>query len=73
MSTREMAYSIFSRLNEEQLKGFIAMFRDMYPIPDDDRAEREDAFKKLQGLRRSIPDLDEKKEIDEHRAERYGL
>ena len=34
MSTQELAYSIFSRLNEEQLKGFIAMFKGMYPVDE---------------------------------------
>ncbi len=31
MSTREIALSIFDQLNEEQLRGFIAMFGEMYP------------------------------------------
>ncbi len=34
MSTREIAYSIFDRLSEEQLRGFIMMFRST--VADDD-------------------------------------
>ena len=72
MSTKELAYSIFSRLSEEQLKGFIAMFQEMYPVDDCNQAQRDEAFEKLQNLRRTIPDLDEKKELEAYRTERYG-
>ena len=73
MSTRDMAYSIFSRLSEEQLKGFIALFRDVYPIDDEDQKRRDEAFKKLQALRRNVPDFDEEKELAEYMTERYGV
>lgn len=73
MSTQELAYSIFSQLNEEQLKGFIAMFKEMYPVDENSEPNKNDAFEKLQGIRRTIPDLDEKKELDEYRSERYGI
>lgn len=72
MSTKELAYSIFSRLNEEQLKGFIAMFKEIYPVDENSSQSKKDAFEKLQNLRRTIPDLDEKKELDEYRSARYG-
>ena len=61
MSTREMAYNIFLRLSEEQLKEFIAMFREQYPIEDEDQQ------------RRSVPDFDEEKELEEYRKERYSV
>lgn len=72
MSTKEMAYSIFSRLTDEQLEGFVAMFRELIPVANDDRQAREEAFEKMQALRRPISDLDEKKELEEYRTERYG-
>ena len=72
MSTKELAYSIFSRLNEEQLKGFIAMFKEISPVDENSGQSKKDAFEKLQNLRRTIPDLDEKKELDEYRSARYG-
>lgn len=73
MSTKELAYSIFSRLNEEQLKGFIAMFKEIYPVDENSGQRKKDAFEKLQDLRRTIPDLDEKKELDEYRSARFGI
>ena len=73
MSTKELAYSIFSRLSEEQLKGFIAMFKGLYPVDEENPQSKTDAFEKLQALRRTIPDLDENKELDEYRSARYGI
>ena len=73
MSTRDIAYSIFNRLSEEQLKGFIAMFREIYPVVDEDQHKRDLAFEKLQALRRSVPDFDEDKELEEYRKEKYGV
>ena len=34
MSTRELACSIFDRLTEEQLEGFVLLFKDI--VPDED-------------------------------------
>ncbi len=73
MSTRDIAYSIFNRLSEEQLKGFIAMFREQYPVVDEDQNKRDVAFQKLQALRRSVPEFDEKKALEEYRKEKYGI
>lgn len=73
MSTRDIAYNIINRLSEEQLKGFVAMFRDFYPIDTDDQFKRDRAFENLQNLRRSVQDFDEKKELEEYRKERYGV
>ena len=55
-----MAYQIFEQLSEEQLKGFIAMFREIYPVKDDEQKVRDEAFETLESLRRSVPDFDEK-------------
>ena len=68
-----MAFEIFNRLSEKQLQGFIALFSDMYPVDDDDAQKREIAFENLQKLRRNIPDIDEKKELDEYRTMRFGI
>ena len=73
MSTRDIAYSIFNRLSEEQLKGFIAMFRELYPVIDENQNKREAAFQKLQTLRRSVSEFDEDKELEEYRKEKYGI
>ena len=73
MSTKEIAFEIFNRLSEKQLQGFIALFSDMYPVDDDDAQKREIALENLQKLRRNIPDIDEKKELDEYRTMRFGI
>ena len=61
------------KLNSFTIQGFIALFRDMYPVDDDDAQKREIAFENLQKLRRNIPDIDEKKELDEYRTMRFGI
>ena len=74
MSTKEIAYSILERLSEEQLKGFIALFSGVYPDKDDNdaQARRDEAFQRLEKMRRPMPNLDEKKELAEYREEKYG-
>ena len=72
MSTREMAYSIFEQLTENELQGFIALFSRAFPPKDDDLAVRRAAFERMEELCRYIPDLDEMKELEEYREEKYG-
>ena len=73
MSTRDIAAQILNRLTEEQLKGFIALFHDILPTKEDNSAKREEAFDRLDKMRRNIPDLDEKKELEEYRRERDDI
>ena len=74
MSTREIAQSIFEQLTEEQLKGFIALFSGVYHVSDSDNGQerREEAFRKLESMRRNIPDFDEEKALEEYREEKFG-
>lgn len=72
MSTREMAYSILDQLTESELQGFIALFSRTFLPKDDDMQRRREAFEKMEKLCRYIPDLDEKKTLDEYREEKYG-
>ena len=44
MSAKEIAYEIINRLSEKQLQGFIALFRDMYPVDDDDAKKKGNCF-----------------------------
>ena len=73
MSTRDIAAQILNRLTEEQLKGFIALFHDILPTKEDNSAKREEAFDRLDKMRRNIPDLDEKKELEEYRRGRDDI
>ena len=74
MSTKEMAYSILEHLSEEQLKAFVELFKSFYQNEDLEQAERDTAFKRLESLRRpGTHDIDEKKELEEYRREKYGV
>lgn len=73
MNTKDIAYSIINKLSEGQLKGFIAMFSEFYSISDDKFTEKEKAFEELEKLRRPIPDIDEKTELNNWRAEKYSI
>ncbi|MBO5104190.1 MAG: hypothetical protein J6B74_03910 [Ruminococcus sp.] len=73
MSTREMAYNIFNQLNEEQLKGFIAMFERFYPVQENKTNEKITAFEELEKLHRTISDIDEENELNEWRTEKYKI
>ena len=72
MSTREIAYSIFEQLIEEELQGFIALFRRAYPPKTEDRDTRRAAFARLEQMCRPMPELDEKRELAAYREEKYG-
>ena len=39
MSTKELAYSIVDRLTDEQLEGFVLLFKDIVPDEDIPNAE----------------------------------
>ncbi|MBR4750869.1 MAG: hypothetical protein IKX88_05715 [Thermoguttaceae bacterium] len=82
MSARKKAYEIFSRLNEKQLEGFIAMFGTYFTElddgddqegQDDDLERRTRAFNKINSMTRPIPDLDEDKELREYFEEKYKI
>lgn len=68
MRIREIAYSIFEQLTEEEL----ALFRRAYPPKIEDRDTHTKAFARLEQMCRLMPDLDEKRELAEYREEKYG-
>lgn len=72
MSTRDKAYSIFEQLSETELQGFIALFSRAFPPREDDLDERMESFEKMEKICRYIPDLDERRILDEYREEKYG-
>ncbi len=57
MSTRELAYSIFDRLTDEQLEGFVLMFRNAVPESENFNAE---TVKALEETERIIHDPETK-------------
>lgn len=72
MNTKERAYKIIEHLTEEQLKGFISLFGAIYS-EDDEQKKRNNAFAQLQSLRKSVPNFDEKKELEEYRKEKFNI
>ncbi|MBR1628691.1 MAG: hypothetical protein IJ679_05405 [Lachnospiraceae bacterium] len=74
MSTRERAIDIVSKMNENQLEGFVAMFELFFPEVDLDGGleEREKAFDEIERITHPILDLDYDKELAEAREEKYG-
>lgn len=83
MSTREKALSIFNKLNERQLEGFIAMYNGIFTVEDEsceeqsEQAKRDEAFDELEQIRKTIKpvsaDFDEKAEYLAYLDERYGI
>lgn len=69
MSTKEIASYIFESLDEEQLKGFIALFGKFYPGVRDTKAE---SYAILKEMIHPVPDLDYEKELATYREEKYG-
>lgn len=75
MNTRELAYSIFEQLTDEELEGFVALFRRIHPpkVEDIDQKKRDEAFNTLESLRKSVSDFDEKKALAEYRKEKFDV
>ncbi|MBR4183151.1 MAG: UDP-N-acetylenolpyruvoylglucosamine reductase [Lachnospiraceae bacterium] len=74
MSTREMAHKILDSMNEEQLIGFISLFKFYnISVEDDDLAERERAYDNLRKRIKPVTNLDYDKELSEYREEKYGV
>ena len=74
MSKQEQAISILKRFSDVELDRFIAYFGIIYPAGEsNDMEERRAAFERMKRVCRYIPDLDEKKELEEYRKERFGV
>ncbi len=65
MSIRELAYSIFDRLTEEQLKGFVMLFKNSVPAEDVPNKETLEAMREVEDMKlhpekyKSFDDVDE--------------
>ena len=74
MDLLEQAHSIIDNFSERQLKGFVDLFSEsLHNSFSDNQNRREEAVTNLNNLRRSIPDLDEKAELEEYRTQRFTL
>lgn len=65
MSTRELAYSIFDRLTDEQLEGFVLMFKDTVPETDVSDDEILEALAEVEEMERHPENYKGYTDIDE--------
>ena len=73
MSTRDVAYNIFQQLTDDELQGFILIFSKLHPQIDNP-PKQSSAFERLQSMiRPGTHDIDEKKELEQYRKEKYGI
>ena len=62
MNTREIAYSIFDKLTDEQLEGFVLMFRDSVPkndVPNEETKSVLDDVMNGRGMSKSFTSVSE--------------
>ena len=52
MSAREIAANILDRLTDEQLEGFVLMFKNLVPDNDIPNAETLEAFNEVEDMKR---------------------
>ena len=73
MVLRQNAYSLLEKMPDEKLERLIRIMKEMgeEDIYKVDMAARQAAFDRLMELRRPIPDLDEKKALEEYYDEKY--
>ncbi len=63
MSTRDIAYQIFETLSEEQLRGFILLFRgEMEEIPNEETLE---AFAEVEDMKKNPEKYKGYSDVDE--------
>lgn len=75
MSKQEQALSILKRFSDEELDRFIAYFSIIYPVANDEEklTEKQKALREIQSIiHPSSTDIDDKKELEEYREEKYG-
>lgn len=73
IAMRQDAHSLLDRVPDDKLPFLVEI---MYGIegltPQKKRGENSEAFKRLEQLRRPIPNLDDEKELAEWREEKFG-
>ena len=71
---RQDAIRMVENMSENKLPYLIQILQGMEGLfSQDEVSGNQAAFETLERLRRPIPDLDEKKELEEYRKEKYGL
>lgn len=71
-SLRRDAYSLLEQIPEDKLTFVIQIMQGVNGLYQDDRKEREDAFARLERMRRKNDNLDYDAELASYREEKYG-
>lgn len=71
-SLRKDAFELLENIPEDKLTFIIQIMQGVYGLSYDDSEEREDAFERLEKMRKKAPDLDYEAELVAYREEKYG-
>ena len=71
-SLRRDAYSLLEQIPEDKLTFVIQIMQGVNGLYQDDRKEREDAFNRLERIRRKNDSLDYDAELASYREGKYG-
>ena len=69
---RKDAYSLLEKIPEDKLIFVIQIMQGVSGLYQDDKQEREDAFSRLEQMRRRNDNLDYDAELASYREEKYG-
>lgn len=70
---RQDAIELLEQLPEDKVIYILQIMQAMnHLFADDEKKQREEAFARLEKMRKSVPDLDYEKELSEYREEKYG-
>ena len=69
---RQDAIKLLEQIPEEKLIFVVQIMQGMKGLYEaEDRKLREEAFQRLENMKRKVPDLDYEKELEEYRKEKY--
>lgn len=70
---RKNAFDLLEKIPEDKLMFIIRVMQEIDGFCDNEEQERENAFNRLESMRRKADDLDYEQELATYREERYGI
>lgn len=71
-SLRKDAFELLEKIPEDKLTFVIQIMQGVNGLYNDDSAEREEAFQRLERMRKRADSLNYKEELETYREEKYG-
>jgi hypothetical protein len=71
-SLRKNAFELLEKIPEDKLTFVIQIMQGVNGLYNDDSAEREAAFERLEKIRKKVDDLNYGEELTAYREEKYG-